>query len=222
MNTVLVRDLAAHINEKVILKGWAYNLRSSGKIAFIQFRDGSGRVQAVFSRADVSSASWEQITRTTIESSVIIEGLVKSEPRAPTGVEIGGAVFTLVAVAAEYPIGKKEHGPDFLLDERHLWMRAESQAAILRIRNEIEFSLREFFYERGFVLADSPIFTPNACEGTSELFEVSYFETQAYLSQSGQLYQEATSAALGKTYCFGPTFRSEKSKTRRHLKSASC
>ena len=214
---ISVKDLSKHVGETVTLKGWAYNIRSSGKIAFVQFRDGSGRVQAVYSKAEVDEKTWEAIQNTTIESSVIVEGAVKAEPRAPSGFEVMGKNITLVSKSEEYPIGKKEHGPEFLHDMRHLWLRSETQAAMMRVRNEIEFALRKFFYERQFILQDSPIFTPNACEGTSELFEVTYFDTKAYLSQSGQLYQEATSAALGKTYCFGPTFRSEKSKTRRHL-----
>jgi len=212
-----VKDISKFSGQTVILKGWAYNLRSSGKIAFVQFRDGTGRVQAVFSKAEVDEATWSAIQETTIESAVIIEGEVKPDTRSASGFEIGGKKLTLVSKSEEFPIGKKEHGPEFLHDNRHLWLRSETQCAMMRIRNEIEFALRKFFYERGFVLQDSPIFTPNACEGTSELFEVTYFDRLAYLSQSGQLYQEATSAALGKTYCFGPTFRSEKSKTRRHL-----
>ncbi|MFH0928138.1 MAG: asparagine--tRNA ligase [bacterium] len=217
MKTIEVKNIASAVGEIVELKGWAYNSRSSGKIAFVQFRDGTGRIQIVFSKAEVDDLTWEAIQGVTIESAITIEGTVKAEPRAPSGFEIMGSKLMLVSKSEEYPIGKKEHGPEFLHDMRHLWLRSETQAALMRVRNEIEFALREFFYERGFILTDSPIFTPNACEGTSELFEVAYFERKAYLSQSGQLYQEATSAALGKTYCFGPTFRSEKSKTRRHL-----
>lgn len=212
-----IKDLQSKVGSSVVIHGWIYNLRSSGSIAFLQLRDGTGRVQAVVSKNDVSPESWDAASTATIESSVVVEGVVKSEPRSPSGVEIQATSVELVHRAAEFPIGKKEHGPDFLLDNRHLWIRSQRQEAILRIRDEIIFALREFMRLRGFILCDSPIFTPNAVEGTTDLFEVNYFDRPAYLSQSGQLYQEATSAALGKTYSFGPTFRSEKSKTRRHL-----
>lgn len=213
-----IAKLNEQIGEKIALAGWAYNFRSSGALFFLQLRDGTGRVQIVFSKSEVPPATWDALTALTIESSVRVTGTVKAEPRAPSGLELVGAACEIIALtAAEYPISKKEHGVDFLMDHRHLWLRSARQEAILRVRSEIEFALRQFFYERGFVCADSPIFTPNACEGTSDLFAVNYFDRPAYLSQSGQLYQEATSAALGRTYCFGPTFRSEKSKTRRHL-----
>lgn len=217
MAEILVSAVGGRVGETVELKGWVYNFRSSGSIFFLQFRDGTGRVQVVYSRSDVSETVWDDLQKITIESAVIVTGMVKAEPRSPTGVELQGTAFTIVSIASEYPIGKKDHGPDFLLNNRHLWMRSSRQEAILRIRNEIAFAMRSFFYERDFVNTDSPIFTPNAVEGTTDLFEVKYFEDVAYLSQSGQLYLEATSAALRKTYCFGPTFRSEKSKTRRHL-----
>lgn len=217
MAVLLVSEVGKSIGETVTLQGWVYNFRSSGSIFFLQLRDGSGRIQLVYSKADVPEQVWTDLGRLTIESSVAVTGTVKAEPRSPSGVELQGASVDVLAVAAEYPIGKKDHGPDFLLNNRHLWIRSQRQEAILRIRNEIAFALRSFFYERGFVNTDSPIFTPNAVEGTTDLFEVKYFDDVAYLSQSGQLYLEATSAALGKTYCFGPTFRSEKSKTRRHL-----
>lgn len=218
-NTMI--DIAAlknQVGESVELSGWAYNFRSSGSIFFLQLRDGTGRVQIVFSRAEVSPEVWGVLESLTMESSVRVVGTVKAEPRAPSGIELTGTSCELIAqTSAEFPISKKEHGVEFLMDNRHLWLRSTRQEAIMRVRNEIEFALREFFYERKFILTDSPIFTPNACEGTSELFEVKYFDDVAYLSQSGQLYLEATSAALKRTYCFGPTFRSEKSKTRRHL-----
>jgi asparaginyl-tRNA synthetase len=214
---ISIKEAPNHVGQEVEIRGWNYNSRSSGKIAFLQLRDGSGRIQAVVSPNDVSAESWEAAKALTMESSVIVTGTVKEESRAPSGVEMTATSVKIVSLAQEYPIGKKEHGVDFLMDHRHLWMRSSRQEAILRVRDEIIFGLREFMKERGFILTDSPIFTPNACEGTSELFEVTYFDDKAYLSQSGQLYQEATSAALGKTYCFGPTFRSEKSKTRRHL-----
>ena len=168
-------------------------------------------------RDQLGDEAWESIQRLTIESSVVVRGTVRSDERAPSGFELSVEEVEPVQIAQEYPIGKKDHGPDFLLNYRHLWIRSERQSSILRVRDTIEFAMRDFMRREGFVLADSPIFTPSACEGTTDLFEVKYFDDQAYLSQSGQLYQEATSAALGKTYCFGPTFRSEKSKTRRHL-----
>ncbi|MCX6781259.1 MAG: asparagine--tRNA ligase [Candidatus Magasanikbacteria bacterium] len=213
-----IADLSGKIGETVELSGWAYNFRSSGSIFFLQLRDGTARVQIVFSKNEVSAESWTVLEALTMESSVTVSGVVKAEPRAPSGFELTGVSCALIAATTEeFPISKKEHGVEFLMDERHLWLRSSRQEAIMRVRSEIEFAMREFLYERGFILADSPIFTPTACEGTTDLFEVKYFDGVAYLSQSGQLYQEATSAALKRTYCFGPTFRSEKSKTRRHL-----
>jgi asparaginyl-tRNA synthetase len=183
----------------------------------LQLRDGSGRIQGIVSKKDVSPELWDNLAKITMETSVVVGGKLRAETRAPSGVELDVASLEIVAISAEYPIAKKEHGTDFLMDNRHLWIRSSRQEAILRVRSEIEQAFRDFFYERGFTLTDSPVFTPNACEGTSELFEVKYFDDKAYLSQSGQLYLEATAAALGRVYCFGPTFRSEKSKTRRHL-----
>lgn len=213
-----INDLSQRVGESVELSGWAYNFRSSGAIFFLQLRDGTGRVQIVFSRAEVSVETWAALEGLTKETSVRVVGTVKSEPRAPSGIELSGASCAIIApTVAEFPIAKKDHGVEFLMDHRHLWLRSARQEAIMRVRDEIEFALRQFFYKKKFVLTDSPIFTPNACEGTSELFEVKYFDDVAYLSQSGQLYLEATSVALKRTYCFGPTFRSEKSKTRRHL-----
>lgn len=214
---VLMSQLSERVGEIVTVKGWVYNVRSSGKIAFLQLRDGYGRVQAVVSPSDVATQTWEAVSRLTLESSVVVEGTVVKDERSPIGVELHAKELRVLQIAEEFPIGKKEHGPEFLLDQRHLWMRSARQEAILRVRNELEFALRSFFYERKFRLTDSPMFTPNACEGTTDLFKVDYFGTPAYLSQSGQLYLEATCAALGRTYCFGPAFRSEKSKTRRHL-----
>lgn len=204
-------------SQEVTIKGWMFNKRSSGSIHFLQLRDGSGRIQVVVSKSEVDEATWNACEEATIESSLIVTGIVKVEPRSKSGYELQGTKVVLVAKAEEYPIGKKDHGPDFLLDNRHLWLRSARQEALMRIRDEIVFAVREFFHEREYVNIDSPIFTGNACEGTSNLFEVGYFDEKAYLSQSGQLYQEAASAALGKTFCFGPTFRAEKSKTRRHL-----
>ena len=217
MRIVTISEANKHVGEEVEIRGWSHNIRSSGAIAFLQLRDGTGRIQAVVAKDAVPADVWDAAKSLTIESSVMVRGTVKADTRSTIGVEIQATAVVPVQIAPEYPIGKKEHGPDFLLDNRHLWLRSSRQEAILRVRDEIEFGFREFMKLRGFVLADSPIFTPNAVEGTSDLFEVKYFEDKAYLSQSGQLYQEATSAALGKTYCFGPTFRSEKSKTRRHL-----
>ncbi len=214
---IFISDIAAHKGKSVTLAGWAYNFRSSGSIYFLQLRDGAGRIQCVVSKKDVPETVWSACQKLTIESSVIVHGVVQEDKRSPTGFEIQATAVELVTLSQEYPIGKKEHGTDFLMDNRHLWLRSSRQEAILKIRDEIIFSWREFFRTKGFILTDSPIFTPNACEGTSTLFETDYFDEKAYLTQSGQLYLEATSAALGKTYCFGPTFRAEKSKTRRHL-----
>lgn len=215
--TIDIRQAKDHVGKEVEIRGWSYNIRSSGKIAFLQLRDGTGMIQGVAVKDEVSEASWEAAKSLTIESSVIVRGIIREDERSDTGFELTVKEVEPLQIAEEYPIGKKEHGPDFLLNYRHLWIRTGRQQAILRVRDEIEFALRKFMKDRGFILCDSPIFTPNAVEGTTDLFEVKYFEDKAYLSQTGQLYQEATSAALGRTYCFGPTFRSEKSKTRRHL-----
>lgn len=205
----------------VTLRGWLYNLRESGKLRFPIFRDGTGIMQAVVSRADVSEEVWREVGELTQESSVIVRGTVRRDARAPGGFELvlrDLHVVQHVPPHDPYPIALKEHGTDFLLDHRHLWIRSPRQAALLRLRHEVIRSAREFFDDRGFVLTDAPILTPAACEGTTTLFGLDYFDLgRAYLSQSGQLYVEATAAALGKVYCFGPTFRAEKSKTRRHL-----
>jgi asparaginyl-tRNA synthetase len=214
---IAIKDAPQHLGREVEIRGWSYNVRSSGKIMFLQLRDGSGRIQGVLVKSEVPEAVWEAASALTIESSCVVRGEIKADTRSALGVEMTVREVEVVSVAPEYPIGKKEHGPEFLLDNRHLWIRSERQAAILRVRDEIEFAFREFMKLRGFTLTDSPIFTPSACEGTTDLFEVKYFDEKAYLSQSGQLYLEATAAALGKAYCFGPVFRSEKSKTRRHL-----
>lgn len=214
---VSISKIAEQVSQVVTIKGWMFNKRSSGSIHFLQIRDGSGRIQVVVSKSEVDEATWNACEQATIESSVMVTGLVKAEPRSKSGFELQGTNVELVGLAEEYPIGKKDHGPDFLLDHRHLWLRSARQESLMRVRDEIIFAVREFFHDREYVNIDSPIFTGNACEGTSNLFEVGYFDEKAYLSQSGQLYQEASSAALGKTFCFGPTFRAEKSKTRRHL-----
>jgi len=221
MPVVPIEDIAGHEGQEVTLQGWLYNLRESGKILFPVFRDGTGLLQGVVSKAEVAPAVWEAARGLTQESSLRVHGRIRREPRAPGGYEIvvtGIEVLQRVPEATPYPISLKEHGPDFLLSHRHLWLRSPRQAALLRVRHEVIRAIREFFDSRGFILTDAPILTPAACEGTTTLFELDYFDLgKAYLTQSGQLYVEATAAALGKVYCFGPTFRAEKSKTRRHL-----
>ncbi len=212
-----IQALTRHVGHDVELRGWIDHKRSSGKIAFLQVRAAGGVVQAVASRADLPPADWEQIERATQESTVLVQGQVKEDRRAPSGVEIQLRGFTLLFLTQDFPITPKEHGTAFLMEHRHLWLRSTRQRSALRVRSEVEQGIRDFFYERDFTLIDSPILTPAACEGTSTLFETDYFGDKAYLSQSGQLYLEPAAAALGKVYCFGPTFRAEKSKTRRHL-----
>jgi asparaginyl-tRNA synthetase len=214
---VYIADLARHEGDSVEMKGWLHNRRSSGKLQFLIFRDGTGFMQAVISKADVPEPVWEQAKGLTQESSIALEGTVRKDPRAPGGYELTVTGLELYQLAEEFPITPKEHGTSFLLDHRHLWLRSKRQHAILRIRSEVIMAARRFLDDRGFVCGDTPIFTPNACEGTTTLFETRYFDQSAYLSQSGQLYNEAIALAVGKTYCFGPTFRAEKSKTRRHL-----
>jgi asparaginyl-tRNA synthetase len=216
--TIYIEHVAAHEGETVTLRGWLHNRRSSGKIHFLTVRDGTGFIQAVMSKADVGEATFVKADHLGQESSIVVTGVVRADTRAPGGYEIVASGFDVVSPAHDYPITPKEHGVDFLLDRRHLWIRAPRQQAILRIRHEIIDACRDFFNSRGFILADTPIFTPSACEGTTTLFPVQYFEdTTAYLTQSGQLYNEANAMALGRVYAFGPTFRAEKSKTRRHL-----
>jgi asparaginyl-tRNA synthetase len=217
VSVVSISELPRHAGERVAVRGWIANKRSSGKIAFLQVRDGSGVVQAVASRADVSEQAWADAERATQESTVRLTGTVRADKRAPGGVEISLNDFAVDYLTAEFPIAPKDHGTAFLMENRHLWLRSSRQRAALRVRSEAEQAIRDFFYQRGFTLIDSPILTPAACEGTSTLFETDYFGEKAYLSQSGQLYLEPAAAALGKVYCFGPTFRAEKSKTRRHL-----
>ncbi len=213
-----IEDLARHVGEEVTLQGWLYNKRSSGKIKFPIMRDGTGIVQGVVVKANVSEDVFNAVDRLTQESSFIMKGKVRKEDRAPGGYELDVTDIQIISIAHEYPITPKEHGVEFLMDRRHLWLRSSRQHAILRIRHEIIRAIREFFDSRNFVLIDAPIFTPAACEGTSTLFETEYFDLgKAYLTQSGQLYGEAGAMAFGKVYVFGPTFRAEKSKTRRHL-----
>jgi asparaginyl-tRNA synthetase len=220
MPVVTIEKIGEHAGKEVTVRGWLYNLRESGKLLFPIFRDGTGIVQGVISQKE-SPAAFEAAKGLTQESSVIVTGKVAAEARAPGGYELHVSAVEVVQRVPEsrpYPIQLKEHGVDFLLDERHLWIRTPRQAAILRIRAEAERAARNFMDSQGYTLTDAPIFTPAACEGTTTLFEVDYIDEQkAYLTQSGQLYVEATAAALGKVYCFGPTFRAEKSKTRRHL-----
>lgn len=218
MPQVYIRNFPAHIGEQVELKGWLYSRRSKGKLHFLLLRDGTGIVQSVVARGDVSDELFEQAGRIGQESSVIVRGVVRADARAPGGVELGLQDLQVLQDVKDYPIAHQEHGPDFLLGQRHLWLRSRKQAAIMRIRSRIVKAIRDYFDQRDFTLLDAPIFTPNACEGTSTLFEVNYFdEAKAYLTQSGQLYGEAGALALGRVYVFGPVFRAEKSKTRRHL-----
>jgi asparaginyl-tRNA synthetase len=215
---VYIEDIGTHEGEVVTIKGWLHNRRSSGKIHFLTLRDGSGFIQAVMSKAAVGDDVFKSADHLSHETSVIVTGTARSDARAPSGYEIDVKTLEIVGASHDYPITPKEHGIDYLLDRRHLWIRSERQQAILRVRHEIINAVRDFFNNRGFILADTPIFTPAACEGTTTLFPAQYFEEQtAYLTQSGQLYNEANAMALGRVYCFGPTFRAEKSKTRRHL-----
>ena len=217
MPPVRIKELPQHLGERVIVNGWLYNKRSSGKLQFPIVRDGSGYLQCVVVKKEVSEETWKAVEEVTQESSVRVTGSVRAEARAPGGVELGVESFEVLDLTQDYPITPKEHGTAFLMDLRHLWLRSSRQHAVLRIRNELEKAVRDFFYDRDFVLIDSPILTANAAEGTSTLFETDYFGQKAYLSQSGQLYLEPAAAAFGRVYCFGPTFRAEKSKTRRHL-----
>ena len=218
--TITIEQAGQHAGASVTIRGWLYNLRESGKLLFPIFRDGTGVIQGVVSMKEHPQA-FEALKGLTLESSVILTGKIQAEPRAPGGYEIHISAIEVVqrvADATPYPIQLKEHGVDFLLDQRHLWIRTPRQASILRIRAEAERAARNYMDSQGYTLTDAPIFTPAACEGTTTLFEVNYIDDQkAYLTQSGQLYVEATAAALGKVYTFGPTFRAEKSKTRRHL-----
>jgi asparaginyl-tRNA synthetase len=215
-----IADIGKHEGENVTIQGWLYNLRESGRLLFPQFRDGSGLIQGVVPKNAVAPVVFDAVKGLTQESSVIVEGKVRADRRAPGGFELdvsGVRVLQRVSESDPYPISPKEHGVEFLMEHRHLWVRSQRQASILRVRAEIIKAARDFFDEHGFTLTDPPILTPAACEGTSTLFPVNYFEEEAFLTQSGQLYIEATAMALGKVYSFGPTFRAEKSKTRRHL-----
>jgi asparaginyl-tRNA synthetase len=218
MKRVYIENLGEHVGEITELRGWLYHKRSSGKVRFLVMRDGTGILQGVMVKGGVSDEIFEKFDVLTQESSFSLTGKVKKDDRAPGGFELEVHDVKVISIAEEYPITPKEHGIEFLADRRHLWLRSSRQHAIMRVRHRIIKAIRDFFDGRGFTLVDSPILTPAACEGTSTLFETDYFDLgKAYLTQSGQLYAEAGAMALGKVYCFGPTFRAEKSKTRRHL-----
>lgn len=217
MEKIYLADIAKHDSEEVLIEGWVYNIRSSGKIRFLIVRDGTGMIQAVAVKNEIEENYFNEIDKLTQESSLRIWGAVRAEKRAPGGWEMSLKGLEIVHISEEYPISLKDHGVAFLMDNRHLWLRSEKQRQILKIRSEVVMACRQFYYERGFTLIDSPILTPAACEGTTTLFETDYFDGKAYLSQSGQLYLEPALAAFGKVYCFGPAFRAEKSKTRKHL-----
>src|SRR4051812_6178648 len=213
-----IEDIARHEGHAVTVRGWLHNRRSSGKIHFLSVRDGTGFIQAIVSKATVGDEKFKTADHLGQETAIIVHGTVRADSRAPGGFELDVSDFDIVSGSVDYPITPKEHGVDSLLDRRHLWMRSERQQAILRIRHEVISAVRDFFNGQGFILADTPIFTPSACEGTTTLFPVDYFEDQkVFLTQSGQLYAEANAMALGRVYNFGPVFRAEKSKTRRHL-----
>ena len=218
MQKIRISDLGKFVGQEVTLQGWLFNKRSSGKIKFIILRDGSGYLQCVYFKGNLTQEVFEIADKIGQESSIKVTGKVKEEPRAPGGYELDAIDLKVISEAHDYPITPKDHGIEFLLDNRHLWLRSSKQVAILKIRHRVVKAIRDFFDERGFTLMDPPILTPNAVEGTSTLFETPYFDLgSAYLTQSGQLYAEAGAMALGKVYTFGPTFRAEKSKTRRHL-----
>jgi len=214
---VYICDVAKHEGKDVTIKGWLYNKRDKGRLQFLILRDGTGFMQAVAFKGDLSEEEFEAARRVTQESSVIARGTVRADKRAPGGYELSLNHFEIVQLTQDYPITPKEHGIDFLMDRRHLWLRSQKQWAIMRVRATVIRAIRDWLDDHGFLLVDAPILTPAACEGTTTLFETEYFGQKAYLSQSGQLYNEATIMAFGRTYCFGPTFRAEKSKTRRHL-----
>jgi asparaginyl-tRNA synthetase len=216
MAQTYIDQLKEHIGEEVTLRGWLYNSRSSGKLVFLQLRDGTGIVQCVVFKGNDEEV-FDKAKSLGQESSIVVHGKVKEDTRSPIGVEVDVTGLEVLQNVHDYPITPKEHGTEFLMDHRHLWIRSRKQNAVLNVRHTVIKAVRDFFDSNGFILADTPIFTPAACEGTTTLFEVDYFgDNKAYLTQSGQLYNEATAAAFGKSYAFGPTFRAEKSKTRRH------
>jgi asparaginyl-tRNA synthetase len=217
MKWVYIEDIARCDGQDVEVRGWVYHRRSSGKVRFLLIRDGTGIIQATIFGAGKDHPLFIKYDKLTQESSVIVRGRVRGDKRAPGGYELDLSDIEIIQVSSDYPITPKEHSTPFLMEHRHLWLRSSKQHAILRVRAEVIKAIRDFFDGRGFRLMDTPILTPSACEGTTTLFETEYFDQKAYLSQSGQLYNEATAMAFGKVYCFGPTFRAEKSKTRRHL-----
>src|SRR5881296_3689985 len=217
MPVATVERIGAHVGQSVTLRGWLAGRRSSGKLHFLQVRDGTGTIQCVMAKAEVPPEVFQLADHLPQESSLEVTGVVRADSRSPIGFELGVTDLSVIQQAAEYPITPKEHGPAFLLDHRHLWLRSSRQHAILRVRAEVVRACREYLDGHGFLAFDAPILTPAACEGTTTLFPVGYFDETAYLTQSGQLYGEARAMAFGKIYCFGPTFRAEKSKTRRHL-----
>jgi asparaginyl-tRNA synthetase len=217
MSVISIQEISKHAGREVTIRGWLRNRRSSGKLHFLVVRDGTGDLQAVVSKGSIGEEQFERSAHLTQESSLVLTGKVREDKRAQGGYELDVTHVEPLHIADPFPIQPKEHSVGFLMEHRHLWLRSSRQHAILRIRHEIIRACRNFLDDRGFVLVDAPIFTPNACEGTTTLFQTDYFDEKAYLTQSGQLYSEATAAAFGKVYCFGPTFRAEKSKTRRHL-----
>lgn len=216
-DSIQINEIGKKIGEEVSINGWVKSLRSSGKISFIQFRDGRGDIQVVAEEKNLTPEMWNQVSELTQESSIQITGIVKEDKRSDSGFEISMTDLRVIQISPEFPISNKEHGPDFLLDNRHLWLRSNKQRAILLVRDEIFFSITSFLREQSFIRIDTPIFQPVSCEDTSELFQVDYFGEKTYLTQSGQLYCESAEIALGRTYDFGPVFRAEKSKTRKHL-----
>ncbi|MBU0596543.1 asparagine--tRNA ligase [Patescibacteria group bacterium] len=215
---IIIKDISKHVDKEVEIKGWLYNKRSSGSIAFLELRDGSGFIQAIVSKDEVEIQVWEAVEKLTQESSLIISGKVSAHPKKEGEFELQVSNINIVQISEEYPIAKKEHGPDFLLDNRHLWLRSKRQWAIQRVRDEVIQAIYDYFHEKNFIKIDTPIITPNACEGSTTLFSIEYFDQgEVYLSQSGQLYLEAAIMSVGRGFDFGPTFRAEKSKTKRHL-----
>ncbi|MBT3538898.1 asparagine--tRNA ligase [Candidatus Parcubacteria bacterium] len=215
---ILIKDISNYVDQEVTIKGWLYNKRSSGKIGFLELRDGTGFIQAVAVKSEVSENIWNDVEKTTQESSIIVTGTVSKHPKQEGVYELQVTNYELLQIAEEYPITKKEHGPDFLLDNRHLWLRSKKQWAIQRVRDEVIQAIYDFYHKNGFIKIDTPIITPNACEGSTTLFGIQYFdEGEVFLSQSGQLYLEAAIMSVGRGFDFGPTFRAEKSKTKRHL-----
>ncbi len=217
MKQTYIEDISHFEGQEVTIKGWLQNKRSSGKVQFLIIRDGTGSIQGVVAANSVPAEVFQQFDRVTQESAIVVRGKVRADKRAPSGFELDVVDYQIVSIAQEYPITPKEHGTAFLMQNRHLWLRSTRQHAALRVRDEVIRAIRDFLHEQKFTCIDAPIFTPAACEGTTTLFETNYFDDKAYLTQSGQLYNEAAIMAFGRVYCFGPTFRAEKSKTRRHL-----